>query len=203
MKTIKSALISVYNKDGLEPIVNLLNAHGVQIYSTGGTQKFIEGLGIPVTSVESLTSFPEMLGGRVKTLHPKVFGGILARRENHDDLEQLAKHNIPTIDLALIDLYPFEKEREKKDATHQDIIEKIDVGGPSMLRAAAKNYKDVVVVSSQAQYKHVLHLLTKNACQTSEEDRLIFAEFAFSVTAYYDNAIKDYFNQKVHELESA
>lgn len=150
LKNIKSALISVYHKDGLEEIIQKLNQSGVHFYSTGGTKDFIEGLGIAVTAVEEITGYPSILGGRVKTLHPKVFGGILARRENEGDLKQLAQYEIPEIDLIIVDLYPFEAT-VASGAAHDDIIEKIDIGGISLIRGAAKNYKDVVIVSNQGQ----------------------------------------------------
>ena len=158
---VKSALISVFHKDGLEPIVKKLNDLGVTIFSTGGTEKFINDLGINVVPVEELTSYPSILGGRVKTLHPKVFGGILGRRENESDLSQLSEYEIPEIDIVIVDLYPFEKT-VASDASEQDIIEKIDIGGISLIRAAAKNFKDVICVSSMKQYDEFLDLISKN-----------------------------------------
>ncbi len=158
VKQISNALVSVYSKNGLDRIVKQLHQLGVTIYSTGGTQKFIGDLGIPVTPVEDLTSYPSILGGRVKTLHPKIFGGILARRELSDDQQQLEEYGIPEIDLVIVDLYPFE-ETVASDASEQEIIEKIDIGGISLIRAAAKNYKDVLVVASRDQYEPLISLL--------------------------------------------
>ena len=156
-KKAKSALISVFHKDGLEPIVKKLNTLGITIYSTGGTEKFIKNLGINVIPVENLTSYPSILGGRVKTLHPKVFGGILSRRENKDDVKQLQQYEIPEMDIVIVDLYPFEKT-VASGATEQEIIEKIDIGGISLIRAAAKNFKDVICVSSMNQYDEFLEI---------------------------------------------
>ena len=192
VKKINSALISVFHKDGLEPIINALHKLGVTIYSTGGTQKFIEGKGIPVKTVEGLTSYPSILDGRVKTLHPKVFGGILARRET-DHLEQLGKYEIPEIDLVIVDLYPFE-ETVASTADENAIIEKIDIGGISLIRAAAKNFKDVVVVPSQAEYPVLLQLLEENNGATSLQDRKALASRAFSVSSHYDTHIFNYFD---------
>ncbi len=195
LKRISSALISVYYKDRLEPIVDLLNELNVKIVSTGGTKDFIEDRGIKVTSVESLTSYPAILGGRVKTLHPKVFGGILARREEEGDLEQLKKYEIPEIDLVIVDLYPFE-ETLRSGADDQAIIEKIDIGGISLIRAAAKNFRDVLVVSNRDQYVEVYNLLKeKNGC-SSLEDRRKFAGKAFQVSSGYDTAIFSYFDKE-------
>ena len=160
-KTISSALISVFSKDGLEPIVKKLNDQGVTIYSTGGTQKFINDLGIDVVPVEDITDYPSILGGRVKTLHPKIFGGILNRQDNHSDVEEMNSFNIPQIDLVIVDLYPFEKT-VASGASHQDIIEKIDIGGISLIRAAAKNFKDVLCVSSVDDYAELLDLISKD-----------------------------------------
>ncbi len=193
-KKIKNALISVFHKDNLEPIVQKLNQLGVTIYSTGGTQKFINELGIPVEPVEELTSYPSILGGRVKTLHPKVFGGILARRELPEDLTQLDTYQIPEIDLVIVDLYPFEKT-VASGASEQDIIEKIDIGGISLIRAAAKNFKDVVIVPSQAQYNDLLQLLNEKQGVTDIEDRKRLAAHAFNISSHYDTAIFNYFNQ--------
>ena len=192
LKKIKSALISVYYKNNLEAIVQELNKLGVKIYSTGGTQTFIEKQGVEVEAVEKLTSYPSILGGRVKTLHPKVFGGILARREDDNDLEQLNKYEIPEIDLVIVDLYPFE-ETVKSDAGEQDIIEKIDIGGISLIRAAAKNFKDVAIVSSKNQYSHLLELLQKQNGELSLEQRKLFALEAFATSSSYDSAIFNYF----------
>lgn len=194
MKKIKSALISVYYKDGLDEIVKLLAANDVQMYSTGGTLDFIEKLGFSATAVEDLTSYPSILGGRVKTLHPKVFGGILARRDNEKDNEQLAQYEIPEIDLVIVDLYPFE-ETVASGAEHQAIIEKIDIGGISLIRGAAKNYNDVVIVSSRDQYGDLLNLLSSQECATSLTDRLTFAAKAFAVSSNYDSHIFNYFNK--------
>jgi phosphoribosylaminoimidazolecarboxamide formyltransferase / IMP cyclohydrolase len=165
-KKIKSALISVFYKDGLEPIVKKLHQSGVIIYTTGGTQKFIEGLGLPCVAVEGLTSYPSILGGRVKTLHPSVFGGILGRRDNPVDVEEMSRYHIPEIDLVIIDLYPFE-ETVASTTDDKAIIEKIDVGGPSMIRAAAKNHNDVVVIASKAEYGWLEKLLDEQGGETS------------------------------------
>lgn len=193
-KTISSALISVFSKDGLAPIVKKLNDLNVTIYSTGGTEKFIKDLGIDVVPVEDVTSYPSILGGRVKTLHPKVFGGILNRQNNDSDVAELAEFEIPQIDLVIVDLYPFEKT-VASGASNQDIIEKIDIGGISLIRAAAKNYADVTCVSSVEDYEEFLELLeTKNAV-TSVEDRKHFAAKAFNVSSHYDTAIFNYFNK--------
>ncbi|MFD1063231.1 bifunctional phosphoribosylaminoimidazolecarboxamide formyltransferase/IMP cyclohydrolase [Winogradskyella litorisediminis] len=193
-KTISSALISVFSKDGLEPIVNKLNDLGVTIYSTGGTEKFIKDLGINVVPVEDVTSYPSILGGRVKTLHPKIFGGIL-NRQNHDgDVAELKEFDIPQIDVVIVDLYPFEKT-VASGASNQDIIEKIDIGGISLIRAAAKNYADVTCVSSVDDYAEFLDLLNSKNGVTSEEDRKEFAAKAFNVSSHYDSAIFNYFNQ--------
>ncbi len=192
MKKIKSALVSVYYKDNLEQIVKELNNLGVKIYSTGGTQSFIEQQGVEVTAVEQLTSYPSILGGRVKTLHPKVFGGILSRREEASDLQQLDEYEIPEIDLVIVDLYPFE-ETVKSDASEQEIIEKIDIGGISLIRAAAKNFKDVAVISSKNQYKQLLELLQKQNGELSLEQRKQLAKDAFEVSSKYDTAIHNYF----------
>lgn len=192
-KTIKSALISVFSKEGLEPIVKKLQDLNVTIYSTGGTEKFIKDLGIDVIPVEDVTSYPSILGGRVKTLHPKVFGGILNRQNNESDLNELKEFNIPQIDLVIVDLYPFENT-VASGASHQDIIEKIDIGGISLIRAAAKNYADVVCVSSVEDYSEFLELLETKNGETSEEDRKRFATKAFNVSSHYDSAIFNYFN---------
>ncbi|MFC2090751.1 bifunctional phosphoribosylaminoimidazolecarboxamide formyltransferase/IMP cyclohydrolase [Bacteroidota bacterium] len=192
-KKIRSALISVYYKDKLDKIVKKLDSLDVQLYSTGGTQKFIEELGVNVTSVESLTSYPSILGGRVKTLHPKVFGGILSRRENTGDAEQLKEYEIPEIDLVIVDLYPFE-ETVASGASAEDIIEKIDIGGISLIRAAAKNCKDVLVVSSRNQYDTLFTLLEEKEGSTTFEDRKAFAKEAFNISSHYDSAIFNYFD---------
>ena len=192
-KQITSALISVYSKDGLGRIVKKLDDLGISIYSTGGTQKFIKDLGIPVTAVEDLTSYPSILGGRVKTLHPKVFGGILARRELQDDLDQLSEYQIPPIDLVIVDLYPFE-DTVKSKAPEQEIIEKIDIGGISLIRAAAKNYKDVLVVASRERYESLFSLLESKNGVTSLETRRDFAGDAFNVSSHYDSEIFKFFD---------
>ncbi len=194
MKKIKSALISVYHKDGLDQIIRRLAADGVKFYSTGGTQTFIESLGLECTAVESLTGYPSILGGRVKTLHPGVFGGILARRGLQGDLEQLAEYKIPEIDLVIVDLYPFEAT-VASGAEEQDIIEKIDIGGISLIRAGAKNFKDVVIIGSQAQYGELFDVIQAQASATTIEQRRRFAAYAFSVSSHYDSAIFNYFNR--------
>ena len=188
---IRSALISVYYKDRLEPLVALLKAHGVTLYSTGGTQQFLEEQGATVTAVESLTGFPAVFGGRVKTLHPKVFGGILQRRHEAGDQQEAAQHQIPPIDLVIVDLYPFE-ETVASGAAEADVIEKIDIGGISLLRAAAKNFRDVLVVSSRDQYAAVTELLTRKNCATDLEDRRHYAAAAFEATSHYDTQIHAY-----------
>ena len=199
-KTITSALISVFSKDGLAPIVKKLNAQGVTIYSTGGTQKFINDLGIHVVPAEEITSYPSILGGRVKTLHPKIFGGILNRQDNPQDVAELIEFEIPQIDCVSVDLYPFEKT-VASGASNQDIIEKIDIGGISLIRAAAKNYKDVICVSSVDDYQEFLDLISENNGSTSENDRKHFAAKSFNVSSHYDSAIFNYFN-KNHEIAS-
>jgi phosphoribosylaminoimidazolecarboxamide formyltransferase/IMP cyclohydrolase len=193
-KTISSALISVFSKNGLEPIVKKLKAQGVTIYSTGGTQKFINDLGIEVVAVEAVTDYPSILGGRVKTLHPKVFGGILNRQDNASDVGEMDRFNIPQIDLVIVDLYPFEKT-VASGASHQDIIEKIDIGGISLIRAAAKNFKDVMCVSSVEDYSEFLELLSENNGAITYEDRQRFAAKSFNVSSHYDSAIFNYFNR--------
>jgi len=194
-KKITSALISVFYKDNLEPIIALLKAQGVKIYSTGGTQKFIEEQGAEVIPVEELTSYPSIFGGRVKTLHPKVFGGILYRRDNEGDLSQAAEYDIPAIDLVIVDLYPFE-ETVASGASEEDIIEKIDIGGISLIRAAAKNFKDVTIIASRDQYAELEERLNKNGGRTTLEDRRYFAAQAFQVSSHYDTQIFNYFNQQ-------
>lgn len=198
-KKIQSALISVFHKDGLAPIVEELHKNGVVIYSTGGTQSFIEKLNIPVEKVEDLTSYPSILGGRVKTLHPKIFGGILNRREDTNDQAQIAEFEIPEIDLVIVDLYPFE-ETVASGAEHQAIIEKVDIGGISLIRAAAKNYKDVAIIPSMKQYGTFLEILKNNNGTTSLEERKAFARDAFEVSSHYDTHIFDYFNQGEKEV---
>jgi phosphoribosylaminoimidazolecarboxamide formyltransferase/IMP cyclohydrolase len=193
LKKINSALISVFYKDNLEPVIKKLNELGVTIYSTGGTLTFIENLGAPVKSVEGLTSFPEILGGRVKTLHPKIFGGILGRRGLNSDVAQMEQHEIPTIDLVIVDLYPFE-ETVASGASEEDIIEKIDIGGISLIRAAAKNFNDVVIVSSRNDYASLLSLLNEKNGFSDLSDRKTFAAKAFAMSSHYDSAIFNYFN---------
>ncbi len=193
-KQISSALISVYSKEGLDKIVKKLDEFGVKLYSTGGTYSFIEGLGIGVNAVEELTSYPSILGGRVKTLHPKVFGGILGRRENQADLDQLAEYEIPEIDLVIVDLYPFE-DTVASGAADQDIIEKIDIGGISLIRAAAKNHKDVLVVASMDQYDDLLDLLESGEGSSTADQRRAFAREAFNVSSHYDAEIFSYFDR--------
>ena len=193
MKTIKSALISVYYKTGLESIVRELYNNNVDIYSTGGTQSFIEGLGIPVIRVEDLTEYPSILGGRVKTLHPKVFGGILNRRSLNTDQETILEYGIPSIDLVIVDLYPFE-EVCAAGGSHDEIIEKIDIGGISLIRAAAKNFNDVMVLSSINQYESFLNLLKEQGATTSEDQRQIYAGEAFQISSHYDTSIHAYFS---------
>ena len=190
---IKSALISVFNKDGLEPIIKELDNQGVIIYSTGGTQKFINDLGVKVVRVEDLTSYPSILGGRVKTLHPKVFGGILNRQDNDSDKKELIDFEIPQIDLVIVDLYPFE-DTINSGASHADIIEKIDIGGISLIRAAAKNYKDVTCISSKDDYNLFLNILKDKNGLLSNSERKLFALKSFNVSSNYDTAIFNYFN---------
>jgi phosphoribosylaminoimidazolecarboxamide formyltransferase / IMP cyclohydrolase len=194
-KRIKSALISVFYKDGLDNIVRILHKLDVKIYSTGGTFDFINGLGIPAEKVEDLTSYPSILGGRVKTLHPSVFGGILARRDNTEDLLQLSKYSIPEIDLVIVDLYPFE-ETVKSVEIEEEIIEKIDIGGISLIRAAAKNYNDVLIISGREQYPDLHNLLVDKKGFTSVSDRRLFAAKAFLTSSHYDTAIFKYFNRE-------
>ena len=192
---IKNALISVYYKDNLEPIIHALDNLGVKIYTTGGTETFIRSLGVDVIAVEDLTSYPSILGGRVKTLHPKVFGGILARRNFESDEQQLAQYEIPEIDLVIVDLYPFE-ETVKSGAGQDDVIEKIDIGGISLIRAGAKNFKDVVIVASKDDYSDLQKLLIEQNGTTTLDQRRLFAQKAFNITSNYDTAIFQYFNQE-------
>lgn len=203
-RQIKSALVSVFYKDNLEPVIKKLHSLGVTLYSTGGTQTFIEKLNIPVVPVEELTSFPEILGGRVKTLHPKIFGGILGRRELQSDVAQMEKHEIPNIDLVIVDLYPFE-ETVASGAAEADIIEKIDIGGISLIRAAAKNFNDVLIVSSRNDYSDLLSLLETKNGSTDFADRRRFAAKAFAMSSHYDSAIFNYFNreEKLHVLKAS
>lgn len=192
IKKIKTALISVFHKDGLEELLAKLHEEGVKFVSTGGTQSFIESLGYECQTVESITTYPSILGGRVKTLHPKVFGGILARRENEHDLAQMAQYEIPSIDLVVVDLYPFEQTVES-GASEADIIEKIDIGGISLIRAGAKNFKDVVIIPSKAEYGILLDIFKKKGAQTDLTERKLFAERAFGVSSHYDTAIHNWF----------
>ena len=203
VKKIRSALISVFYKDGLEPIVKRLSGLGITIYSTGGTQAFIEKMGIRVVPVEYLTSYPSILGGRVKTLHPSVFGGILGRRDNETDIQEMKKYNIPEIDLVIVDLYPFE-ETLASTSDEKLIIEKIDIGGPSMIRGAAKNFKDLLVVASKKEYPALQQILESQNGETTLEQRKAFAAGAFEVVAHYDVAIAKYFNPReaLYFLES-
>ncbi len=194
-KTIKTALVSVYHKDGLDELLAALHAQGVQFLSTGGTQKFIESLGYPCQKVEDLTTYPSILGGRVKTLHPKVFGGILGRRELAEDKAEMEHYAIPEIDLVVVDLYPFE-DTVASGASEADIIEKIDIGGISLIRAGAKNFGDVVIVPSKAEYKPLLDIVKKNGAQTELEERRWFATRAFGVSSHYDTAIHAWFEGK-------
>ena len=197
-KKIKSALVSVYHKDRLDAIIRKLHRLKVKIYSTGGTKSFIEELGVPVTAVETLTDYPSIFGGRVKTLHPKVFGGILYRRDETGDRDEAVKFNIPDIDLVIVDLYPF-GETVASGAPDEEVIEKIDIGGISLIRAAAKNYQDVVVVPSQREYLPLLELLETKNGETSVEDRRKFAAAAFNVSSHYDTAIFNWFNREQSE----
>lgn len=197
MSTVKkatSALISVFHKDGLEPIVKKFQELGIAIYSTGGTEKFIRGLGVEVIPVEEVTSYPSILGGRVKTLHPKVFGGILNRQDNESDVAQLEEFQIPQLDIVIVDLYPFEKT-VATGASEQDIIEKIDIGGISLIRAAAKNYKDVLCVSSMRDYDEFLEIISSGNGSTTLQQRKLFAAKSFNISSHYDTAIFNYFNK--------
>lgn len=192
-KKIKTALISVYHKDGLDTIISRLHEEGVQFLSTGGTRQFIESLGYPCQAVEDLTSYPSILGGRVKTLHPKIFGGILCRRALEQDRQQTIQYGIPEIDLVIVDLYPFE-DTVASGADTQAIIEKIDIGGISLIRAAAKNFNDVIIVASKHQYKPLLDILTQRGAQTTLDERRWFARQAFGVSSHYDSAIWQWFD---------
>jgi phosphoribosylaminoimidazolecarboxamide formyltransferase/IMP cyclohydrolase len=193
-KKIKTALVSVFHKDGLDDLLAELHKNGVQFLSTGGTQAFIEGLGYPCQKVEDLTTYPSILGGRVKTLHPKVFGGILGRRELESDQQEMAKYEIPEIDLVIVDLYPFE-ETVASTTDEATIIEKIDIGGISLIRAGAKNFNDVVIVPSKAEYGPLLDLVKKQGAVTTKEQRKWFAKQAFGVSSHYDTAIHAYFEK--------
>lgn len=194
IKKIKTALVSVFHKDGLDELLKKLDSEGVKFLSTGGTQSFIESLGYECRKVEDVTTYPSILGGRVKTLHPKVFGGILARRDNAGDREQMGQYDIPEIDLVIVDLYPFEAT-VASGASDGDIIEKIDIGGISLIRAGAKNFKDVVIVPSKAEYGVLLDILNRKGAETDIEDRKMFAERAFGVSSHYDTAIHDWFSK--------
>ena len=191
-KRIKRALVSVFHKDGLDVILHKLHEEGVELLSTGGTQAFIESLGIPCQKVEEVTSYPSILGGRVKTLHPKIFGGILGRRDLEGDQQQMAQYEIPEIDLVIVDLYPFE-QTVASGASEADIIEKIDIGGISLIRAGAKNFKDVVIVPSKGEYQPLLEILQKQGAETTLEQRRWFAGQAFATSSHYDTAIHSYF----------
>ncbi len=193
LKKIKNALISVYHKEGLDEIIKTLNNLGITIYSTGGTFKFIQDLGVEAKTVESLTSYPSILGGRVKTLHPKVFGGILGRRDLDEDKSQMAEYEIPEIDLVIVDLYPFE-QTVTAGGTEQEIIEKIDIGGTSLIRAAAKNFEDVLILASSNLYGSFLNLLKEKSGKSSKEDRKFYAAHAFNISSHYDTAIFNYFD---------
>ena len=193
LKKIKTALVSVYHKEGLDEIITKLHEDGVEFLSTGGTRQFIESLGYPCKAVEDLTSYPSILGGRVKTLHPKVFGGILCRRELEQDRQQIEEYEIPEIDLVIVDLYPFEAT-VASGADEATVIEKIDIGGISLIRAAAKNYNDVVIVASQLQYKPLLDMLMEHGATSSLEERRWMAKEAFAVSSHYDSAIFNYFD---------
>ncbi|MGM9701913.1 MAG: IMP cyclohydrolase [Prevotella sp.] len=193
-RQIKTALISVFHKDGLDELLKKLNENGVKFLSTGGTQQFIESLGYACEKVEDVTTYPSILGGRVKTLHPKVFGGILARRDHEGDQAQMAEYEIPAIDLVIVDLYPFE-QTVASGASEADIIEKIDIGGISLIRAGAKNFKDVVIVPSKAEYGVLLDILNRKGAQTDIEDRKMFATRAFGVSSHYDTAIHSWFTK--------
>ena len=191
-KKIKTALVSVFHKDGLDELLKELNNQGVKFLSTGGTQSFIKSLCYECQAVEDLTTYPSILGGRVKTLHPKVFGGILGRRDNEGDKEQMAKYEIPEIDLVIVDLYPFE-QTVASGASQADIIEKIDIGGISLIRAGAKNFNDVVIIPSKAEYPILLDIVKKQGAATTLDQRRDFATRAFGVSSHYDTAINAWF----------
>ncbi|HKG68563.1 MAG TPA: hypothetical protein VKA92_06820, partial [Segetibacter sp.] len=194
-KKIQSALISVFYKEGLDTIARQLHELGITIYSTGGTEKFIKDLGIPCVAVESLTTYPSILGGRVKTLHPAVFGGILGRRDLEQDIQEMKQYDIPEIDLVIVDLYPFE-ETLASTTDEKQIIEKIDIGGPSMIRAAAKNFKDVVVIAAKDDYAALEKVLVEQKGETTIKQRKQYAAKAFEVVMKYDIAISNYFNSE-------
>lgn len=192
-KKIKTALVSVFHKDGLDELLARLNAEGVKFLSTGGTQKFIESLGYECQAVESVTTYPSILGGRVKTLHPKIFGGILARRGNEGDRKQMGEYGIPEIDLVIVDLYTFEQTVSDASSSEQDIIEKIDIGGISLIRAAAKNFDDVVIIPGKEQYAELLDILRSQGAETTRGQRRALACEAFGVSSHYDTAIREWF----------
>lgn len=194
-KKIKTALVSVFHKDGLDQLLKKLNDEGVKFLSTGGTQQFIESLGYECQKVEDVTTYPSILGGRVKTLHPKIFGGILARRANEGDQAQMKEYEIPEIDLVIVDLYPFEKTVADSTSSEQDIIEKIDIGGISLIRAAAKNFEDVLIVPSKAEYQVLLDILNDQGAETTREQRKMFAKRAFLTSSHYDTAIAAWFDK--------
>ena len=200
-RKLRSALISVFNKDGLAPIVEELKRLGVTIYSTGGTQKTIEELGVSVVPVETITDYPSILGGRVKTLHPKVFGGILNRRDHEGDKEQMAKYDLPYIDLVVVDLYPFE-DTVASGASSEDIIEKIDIGGIALIRGAAKNFQDVVIIPSMDDYGTLLDILKNNDGETSLEERRALSARAFRTSSHYDSIINTYMESNVTEVNA-
>ena len=202
MLKIKSALISVFDKNGIEAIAKKLNSLGIKIFSTGGTELYLKEIGIPVIKIEDITSYPSILGGRVKTLHPKVFGGILSRRNNEKDTEDINNYEIPTIDLVIVDLYPFEKTVESGESEN-NIIEKIDIGGVSLIRAAAKNFKDVICVSSKDDYNNFINLLEKNSGEFDENTRRKYAATAFNISSHYDTAIFNYFNNEKNTYKSS
>ena len=202
MLQIKSALISVFDKNGLEPIAKKLNSLEIKIYSTGGTEHFLNKLKIPVVKVEDITSYPSILGGRVKTLHPKVFGGILNRSENENDIADIEKYNIPNIDLVIVDLYPFEKTVASGES-EENIIEKIDIGGISLIRAAAKNFKDVICVSSKNDYDYFLSKLNEGSGKIDESLSREFAAKAFNISSHYDTAIFNNFNKESNNFKTS
>ena len=194
LKPIRSALISVYHKDGLDDLLPMLHEQGVRLLSTGGTQAYIESLSLPCQRVENLTSYPSILGGRVKTLHPKVFGGILARRDNAEDQAEMTKYAIAPIDLVVVDLYPFE-QTVREGASEQDIIEKIDIGGISLIRAAAKNFRDVIIIPSRDDYGRLKEIIRSHGAKSTLAERRQLAEKAFAVSSSYDTAIHTWFSK--------
>ena len=202
MLKIKSALISVFDKKGIEPIAKKLNSLGIEIFSTGGTELYLKGIGVPVLKIEDITDYPSILGGRVKTLHPKIFGGILNRRDNKNDINEIKEYKIPNIDLVIVDLYPFEKTVESGQS-EINVIEKIDIGGISLIRAAAKNFKDVICISSKDDYSEFLDILSENSGEFSENTRRKFAAKAFNISSHYDTAIFNYFNKETNTYKSS